>query len=180
VPGAQPSLEDLLLQPGVAGIAVDEDGAGGARQPADAGPGRHLGFRHEIDPLRALSAKMSSQPAWFATSAPRLRIGRPRRTSRIPMIGNTARQTACVTKGVTGRRSPQIGRSTSRSASSSASPPKTTAAISGSRQAIIAQPSGTDGDRGRRAVGRDPGRVRRAAPFLCRSHDACPTWPMCP
>jgi energy-coupling factor transporter ATP-binding protein EcfA2 len=51
VPRLEPRLEDRLLAPGLLWIAVDEDRAGGAGEPADAGPARDLGLRDEVDAL---------------------------------------------------------------------------------------------------------------------------------
>ncbi len=52
VTGQQARLEKLCLHPRRGGYPLDEHRARGAREPADAGPARHLGFGDEIDPFR--------------------------------------------------------------------------------------------------------------------------------
>ena len=55
---------------------------------------------------QAFSAKISSQEAWFATSAPGRRIGAPARRRRSPSTGTTSAITTRATRPVQGLRSP--------------------------------------------------------------------------
>ncbi|MPL92612.1 hypothetical protein SDC9_38723 [bioreactor metagenome] len=54
VAGADALLEQRLLRLRLARVAADEDGAGRAREHADARPARHLGLRDEIDLLAGI------------------------------------------------------------------------------------------------------------------------------